>query len=343
MVSRANSAPPTLEDVARLAGVSRATASRVVRREEAVSPRAREAVEGAIGELGYVPNRVARSLATRKADTIAVVVSEPDARVFSDPFFATTIAGVAQTLEPTAKHLALVMGYGGSRTKLGQYLRGGYADGVVVVSQHEDDQIADLLRDLDVPCAFIGRPIGADDTTSALRNRYVDMDNVAGGMIATRRLIDVGCTRIATVTGPSDMAAAVDRLTGCQLALAEEGLELVAAYNGKFTPEGAQVQALRIVDERPDIDAIFVASDMMAAGVMGVLSANGYRIPEDLKVVGFDDSVVALTTTPALTTVTNPGRELAGRATMMVLDQLEGREPTEPVILKPELIVRASA
>ena len=112
---------------------------------------------------------------------------------------------------------------------------------------------------------------------------------------------------------------------------------------GFHDAHSAQVQALRIVDERPDIDGIFVASDMMAAGLIGVLTANGYRIPEDVKVVGFDDSVVALATTPALTTVTNPGRELAGRATMMVLDQLEGREPTEPVILKPELIVRASA
>lgn len=342
---RATSNAPTLEDVARVAGVSRATASRAVRGEAFVSPATKEAVEAAIKELGYVPNRMARSLATKQTDTIAVVVSEPDSRLFSDPFFAATIAGVVEVLEPTDKNLTLMVGHLGFRRKLEAYLRSGYADGVVVISHHEDDHLPRLLEALEIPCAFVGRPIHAPRTDNgfSVGDRYVDTDNIAGGKIATARLIEAGCTKIATITGPLDMAAAVDRLTGCQQALAEAGLPLLAALPGGFTPEGAQVKTLGLLRDHPEVDGIFVASDLMAAGVLGVLHAQGRKVPDEIKVVGFDNAEIAAATVPALTTVTNPGRELARQATTMVLDELASTQASGPVIVTPELVVRDSA
>lgn len=333
---------PTLDDVARLAGVSRATVSRAVRGGHLVSASARRAIDAAIEELGYVPNQVARSLATRQANNIAVIVSEPHARLFGDPFFATSVAGVAETLESTSRHMALFMAYGGYRRKLEEYLRGGYADAALVISHHDEDHLPDLLAELRLPCAFLGRPAAAARSGFSVADHFVDIDNVAGGRIATEHLLAQGCRRIATITGPMDIASARERLAGTRAALAAAGLELCGSYPGSYEPASAQVQTLELLDRGEPIDGLFVASDLMAAAAIGVLTANGKRVPDDIRVIGFDDADISRLMVPSLSTVTNPWRELAIRATQMVLAELDGVTPTRPVILQPELVVRES-
>ena len=162
MVARRSA--PTLDDVARVAGVSRATVSRAVRGGHLVSGDTRQAIAEAIKQLGYVPNQVARSLAMRRSNTIAVVVSEPHARVFRDPFFATSVAGVAERLEPTDWQMALYLAYGGYRQKLEQFLRGGTVDAVLVVSHHDDDLLATLLEEVAIPCVPPGASAWIVDT-----------------------------------------------------------------------------------------------------------------------------------------------------------------------------------
>lgn len=329
----------TLEDVARAAGVSRATASRAVRGGEFVSAANLAAVRKAVKDLGYVPNPAARSLVTRQTDTIAVVVPEHDARIFSDPFIASAIAGVAEALEETPKQLVLLMRsrrHGSQR--MTAYLEGGHIDGTVVVSHHRGDHLPQVIARAGLAAAFIGRPFDADAGTA-----FVDLDNAAGGRMAAEHLIGAGARRIATVTGPLDMEAALDRLVGWSAALQDAGMDDSMRYEGDFTLQTAEAIGVRLITEHPEVDAVFAANDLTAVGIINALRAAGRRVPEDVRVIGFDDSPLCLGTHPQLTSLTNPAKELAHAATGMVLDQLAHRPVASPVILQPRLVVRASA
>ena len=329
----------TLEDVARVAGVSRATASRAIRGGELVSATNRAAVQRAVEQLGYVPNPAARSLVTRQTDTIAVVVPEHDSRVFSDPFIALSIAGVAETLADTPKQMVLLMRpRTGSSDRLLDYLRGGHVDGILVLSHHRDDHFAREISAMGLPVAFIGRPLDIDGELA-----YADVDNVAGGRLAGERLVGSGARRIATITGPLDMVAAVDRLAGWTTALTEAGLDTSLRYEGDFTLATGQALAERLLAEHPDVDGVFAANDLTAAGVIHAARAAGRRVPQDVRVVGYDATQLGMSTHPRLTTVTNPAGALAHAATGMLLDQLAGRPVASPGIIAPELVVRGSA
>lgn len=336
---------PTLDDVARVAGVSRATASRAVRGQALVAGATQQAIARAIKQLGYVPNQAARSLATRQANSIGVIVPEPHTRLFDDPFFATTISGVAETLGRTEKHMVLFMADEGYRTKLERYLRGGHVDAALIVSHHDGDNLSALMEELRVPCMFVGRPRETASTGEySVANRFVDIDNVLGGRLATTHLVKRGCRRIATITGPMDIASARERLAGFRQVLAETELEPAGVYLGTFEPDSAREAAHRLLDECPEADGIFVASDLMAAATIGVLTQHGRSVPGDVGIVGFDDAEIASVTTPPLTTVTNPWRRLAVRATEMLLADLDDDRPmVGPIIIEPELVVRQSA
>lgn len=329
----------TLEDVARVAGVSRATASRAVRGGESVSAANLEAVRRAVSELGYVPNPAARSLVTRQTDTIAVVVPEHDSRIFSDPFIASAIAGVAEALEDTPKQVVLLMrSRRRGNERMTGYLLGGHVDGIVVVSHHRDDHLPQVVARTGLPAAFIGRPLDAD-----VEIPYVDLDNRAGGRMAAEHLIAAGARRIATVTGPLDMVAAVDRLAGWSAAMLAAGLDDSLRYEGDFTLQTAEEVGRRLLAEHPEVDAVFAANDLTAVGLVNVLRKGGRRVPDDVRIIGFDDTPLCLGTHPQLTSLTNPAKDLAHVATRMVLDQLASRPVESPVILRPALVARASA
>jgi len=334
-----NEPSPTLDEVARLAGVSRATASRAINGGQRVSPRALAAVEDAVRTLGYSPNPAARSLVTRRTDSIALVVPEPDERVFADPFFGHTLRNVNRVLDSRDLQLVLLLARPGEEGRLLRYLRKRHIDGALVVSHHRNDHLADHLADLGLPCAFVGRP-----WTSADRVSYVDTDNLAGGRLATQHLIDRGRRRIGTVAGPADMAAGADRLAGWKEALIGAGLPADAVEHGDFTEVGGAVAARALLDRHPDLDGIVVASDLMAAGTLKVLAERGRSVPGDVAVVGYDDLDVAERTDPALTTIRNPVGEMAEHATRLLLDQLdEGAPKPMRTIYPPALVERASS
>lgn len=329
---------PTLEDVAREAGVSRATASRVVRGDAQVAEVKVAAVQAAVRRLGYVPHPAARALATRQSDAIGVLVPEPESRIFSDPFFASAIAGVNRALKDSQKQLLLVMaGPDGVDDRLGRFLQQRHADGLVVMSQHEDPTLVKVLSSSAVPMVFIGRPVGINGV------HHVDVDNVTGGRLATQHLIDRGRRRIATITGPADMAASQDRETGWRLALEEAGLDASRRARGTFTLTSGAAAAGELLESWPDIDGIFVASDLMALGAIQVLHARGLRVPDDVAVVGYDDLPLAAEGQVPLTTVTNPVGELAMLAMEMLLALLQGEDRPSKVVLSPELRIRSSS
>ncbi|MBO0609204.1 LacI family DNA-binding transcriptional regulator [Myceligenerans salitolerans] len=331
--------PATLDDVARAAGVSRSTASRAINGGLRVSPEAQAAVDDAVARLGYSPNRAARSLVTRRTDSIALVVPEPDGRILTDPFLAATLRGVSAGLAATDLQLVLLVARPGEHPgQMARYLGSGHVDGVIVASHHRDDRLEPELAGGSLPAVFVGRPF-ADEGL-----RWVDVDNVGGGRLATRRLVERGCRRIGTITGPLDMTAGVDRFTGWRTEMREAGMPDDAVAEGDFTVIGGTEATQRLLDEHPGLDAIFAASDLMAEGALHALAARGLSVPGDVAVTGFDDLGIAASTTPRLTTVRNPVVEMVNAATSTLLALLAG-EPIamDPQVFEVELVEGASA
>ena len=332
---------PTLEEVARAAGVSRATASRVVNGSPSVRVEARESVERAVAQLGYVPNRVSRSLVTRRIDSIGVVIAEPTGRIFGDPFFAEVLRGISAGLAARQLQLVLVISQSPEEERrAARYLTGGHVEGVILFSLHGDDALPEHLQSNGVPVVVGGEP------PRGTRVSYVDNDNHGGAFAAVKHLIEQGRTRVATITGPLDMPAGVTRRLGYHDALRAAGRTPDADLEecGEFTREGGQ-RAMEVLLQRyPDIDAVFAASDLMAAGALSALYTAGRRVPEDVAVVGFDDSIIALSTQPALSSV-HQSMEVMGRELVSVLLQtVDARDHVlRRVVLETELIVRQSS
>src|SRR5215213_6871754 len=331
---------PTLEQVAALAGVSRATVSRVVNGSPGVSPVVRAQVERAVAKLGYVPNRAARSLVTRRADSVALVVSEPHARFFSEPFFAGMVRGVSGVLAETGVQLLLLIAQDlPNRGRLERYVVGGHVDGVLLASVHGDDPLPAVLERAGVPAVLVGRPAAPPSAS------YVDADNRGGARAAVGHLAGRGRRRIATITGPLDMGVGLDRLDGYRDGLAAAGLAADPGLvePGDFTEEGGAAATARLLERPgPPVGAIFAASDLMAAGALRALRAAGRRVPGDVAVVGFEDSAVARYAQPPLTSVRQPIEELGRQATRLLLARMGGEAGGMHLILDTELVVRAS-
>lgn len=324
----------TIEQVAERAGVSRSTVSRVLGGGSRVSPAALEAVRRAIDELNYVPNRAARSLATKQTQAIALVVPEDTTRFFGDPFFAAIVTGINARLASTDHVLNLFIASDAASDKTTRYLRGGNVDGAIVVSHHTSDTFIDRIADA-VPVVFGGRTVSRREG-----DYYVDVDNVAGGAEATHFLAAQGCSRIAMIAGPRDMPAGIDRLEGHRAALAEAGLEEGPVAYGDFTLAGGAEAARQILATGEGIDGLFVASDLMARGAVGALREAGVRIPGDLRLIGFDDSPVATSVAPRLTTVRQPSHLQGETMADVLLARLRGDDPPRVTTLPTQIVAR---
>jgi DNA-binding LacI/PurR family transcriptional regulator len=339
-MTRPPDAPRTIHEIAAVAGVSKSTVSRVLNDTPGVSPKARELVRSAIERTGYQPNRAARSLVTRATGSIGLVVSEAHARIFSDPFFASMVRGATEVVRPLGIHLVLMLAEDQrARDQLLDYLRHGHVDGVLFVSTHAADPLPRILVAEKLPAVLSARPV------TRLPISYVDVDSVAGAGLAVEHLLERGRRRIATLAGPQDMPAGQDRLRGWQEALAERGLphgpELVV-YGDFDRGSGARAME-ELLGRGVEFDGLFIASDLMALDAVPVLREHALRVPEDVAVVGFDDSVLATTTTPKLTTVRQPVEQLGARLAEILLAKIAGAQLTSPEIYNTELIIRDSA
>ncbi|WNI14495.1 LacI family DNA-binding transcriptional regulator [Actinacidiphila sp. ITFR-21] len=339
---------PTLEAVAALAGVSRATASRVVNGGAGVRGPLVERVRQAVDELGYVPNQAARTLVTRHNDAIAVIVAEPEARFFTDPFFARQIRGISRELSTYDNQLVLLLSNGTSDyERVGRYLSGGHVDGALIFSLHTDDSLTALARGAEVPIVVGGRPTWAEHRTGR-RTLYVDCDNRGGARDAVRHLQGLGRRRIAHIAGPLDQPASVDRLDGFRDVFPDTAPALIA--EGDFTPEGGARAMTELLERFPDLDAVFAASDVMASGALRVLRGTGRRVPDDVAVVGFDDMVsIAEWTDPPLTTVRQDIEEMGRLMARLLLRALRpaadplGVPALSSIVTPTRLVLRASA
>src|SRR6195256_3807209 len=332
---------PTLEEVAKLAGVSRATASRVFTLSPRVSPKAKRAVERAAQKLSYVPNRAARRLVPGRTASIGLVIPEPTAMLFGDPFFPRLVRGISEVLARKQLQLVLLAPQSeADETRLESYLSAGHVDGVLMVSFHGADPLPERLHQRGMPVVLGGRPSGNGNVT------YVDVDNVGGARMAVEHLVATGRKRIATISGPLDMGAGVDRLQGYREALRHAGLAMDDSYEalGDFGQESGGIAMQALLGRHPDLDAVFCASDVMAAGALATLREKGRRVPQDIAIVGFDDTSIAISTNPALSSVRQPIEEMGREMARLLLSAIEapglGRKQ---VILATELVVRSSS
>jgi DNA-binding LacI/PurR family transcriptional regulator len=332
---------PTIKTVAARAGVGRTTVSRVLNGSPLVSDEVRAAVLTAIDELNYVPNSVARSLVTRRTDSIALVIPESESRLGSEPYFSAVIRGVSDGLAGTQIQLLLILVRDRRElVRLEEFLTARRVDGVLLVSVHRDDPLPGLLESLELPTVLAGRRHAEESLT------HVHSDNVGGAAEAVRHLLGRGRSAIGTITGPLDMDVGNSRLRGWREALAEAGLapadSLVAT--GDFTEEGGGLAMRSLLLRHPGLDGIFAASDVMAAGALAELRRQGRRVPDDVALVGFDDSIVARHTDPPLTSVRQPVEEIGRTITELLLQEIaQGSTARQRVVLPTSLIVRGSA
>ncbi|MFG1603960.1 LacI family DNA-binding transcriptional regulator [Actinoplanes sp. NPDC049265] len=331
-----------MDQVAEAAGVSRATVSRVINGAPTVDAKIREIVERAIADTGYVPNLAARTLVTRRTNSVALVISEPERpgdtsflnRVFTDPYFGRITAGATGALRPHDVHLVVIPTDAGDHHHVIRYLRQGHVDGVLLISSHEHDPLPRQVVEMGIPAVVSARP------AQPIAASYVDVDQRLGARLAAEHLLARGCRRLATISGPLDIPSGLDRLEGFRAYLKED----VPSIEGDFTRAGGEECARRLLADHPDVDGLFVASDLMSEGALRAVQDLGHRVPDDVAVVGFDDSSAALECRPLLTTVRQPVEEMAAEMAEMLLAQIAapGRLPRS-VTFQPTLVIRDSA
>ena len=335
---RAQRRGPTMEDVAIVAGVSRGTVSRVLNGAFHVSPESLAAVQAAMLETGYVVNQSARSLVTRRSGAVAFVLSEPQDRLFEDPVFNVLLRACTQILgEEDCSLVLMLASTPAERARVMRFVQGGHVDGVLLVSTHGGDPLATQLDAVGLPVVVCGRPLDP-----SLRMPYVAADDRGGARLITQYLVDQGRQRIATVAGPDDTAGGVERLAGYRDVLGRRAPAGCVVRATDFSIAAGQAAMAELLAGCPDLDAVFVASDLLAVGALEALHAAGRRVPDDVLVGGFDDSAIAPATRPPLTTVRQPLSQVAAEMVEVLMQLIAGR-PASSRVLATELVRRGSA
>jgi LacI family transcriptional regulator len=329
----------TLEDIAKLAGVSRSTVSRVVNSHPNVSDNVRKRVLEVIRDTGFHPNVAARTLASQRSWMIGLVLPHSVSSIFIDPYFPHLIQGIAQACNQYDYSLGLflVSSQEDEEKIFPRVSRAGMLDGVIVQSGHHGEPMVGRLIDSMIPLVVVGRPFHTKGVS------YVDIDNVNGSYNAVSHLIRMGHKRIGTITGPAKSAVGIDRKKGYLKALVERGRRSDPSLivEGDFTEIGGYYAMKELLSSEPD--AIFAASDIMAIGAMRAVREVGLTIPDDVAFVGFDDIPLPNAPDPALTTVRQPVAQFSTAAVETLLDLIEnGINPPHHIILDTELIIRES-
>lgn len=326
---------PTIEDVATQAGVSRATVSRVLNGGVWVSPDAHARVTRAIAKTGYRINPHARGLATSRAGSVALLLTESHDRFFADPNFARIMEVLAAELATHDLPLVLLLaGTEAEQKRAATFLTGGHVDGALVLSVHQGRQgfLTDLI-DADVPLIVGGIPLGFEHRVAS-----VQVEDYASAREMCEYLASTGRTAIGHIAGPQDTSSGIERLKAFRdVAGAEAPVEV-----GDYSTESGAAGMRALLDSGTPLDAVFCANDAMAVGALGVAAERGLTVPNDLAVAGFDDSPFATAATPPLTTIRQPFERIGEEMVRLLLERIAGTSPSR-VNLPGELVRRESA
>jgi LacI family transcriptional regulator len=330
--------PITLEDIARMSGVSRSTVSRVINGDPNVNEGTRTRVQGVIQSVNFHPNLAARGLATGRTHVLGLVIPTGVATIFADPYFPLVIQGVSAACNARGYSVMLWLAepeY--ERKTINQILSSSLIDGVIVSSMLMNDPVIERLSESTQPFITIGRH-PTNDTLS-----YVDVDNRSGSYQGVSYMLRRGRRRVAIINGPENTIASCDRFQGYQDALHERGLPMLPELvdRGEYADMPAYQAMKRLLPHRPD--GVFAASDAMALAAMRAIREAGLRIPQDIAVVGFDDIPPAANSNPPLTTIRQPIQRTGSVAAEMLIDMVEHPD-AQPrrIVLPTELVIRSS-
>jgi DNA-binding LacI/PurR family transcriptional regulator len=329
---------PTIRDVALVAGVSRGTVSRVLNGGKWVSPEAAAAVSDAIKRTKYRVNPHARNLATNKSNSIAFLLTEPHHVLFDDPTFSQLVRGMAEALAVKKMSFVLIIaGTPAEQERATEYITAGHVDGVLLAFSSK--AVTPLLKSLikaGIPVVAAGQPLGFEGKVSS-----VSADDFTGARDMVEYLASTGRTRIATITGPDDTPGGVGRLAGYRAAVGD-GFDEAYVAHGDYGWASGVAATESLLRQAPDLDAIFAASDVMAAAAITVLRAAGKQVPGDVAVAGFDDSVFSYTPDTPLTTMHQPFDRISSEMVRLLLGMIGGDQPAT-ITLPTTLIRRKSA
>lgn len=330
----------TIKDIAKAANVSVTTVSRALNGYDDVNEKTRRRIKEVAEKMQYSPNMTARRLVTNKSSTIGLLTSSSFPSNPKDTFTMDVISGVNEYASYADYDMILFQSEFAKRRgkTYHQLCSERQIEGVISQGLAHDEPFLQQMEESSVPCVFIDHPV-ENETTS-----FVSTDNAVGARDAVRHLTSLGHQHIAFINGDDEAYISLERLKGYKEGLEEADIpfnekKVRVAY---FNEEEAYARSIELLEEYPETTAIFCSSDLMAMGVMRAAQELGYKLPEELSVVGYDNLVVSQYTTPALTTVNQDKYKMGNMAAELLINRLQGKETKTKVIIPGSLLVRKS-
>jgi LacI family transcriptional regulator len=327
----------TIHDVAKRAGVAQITVSRVINNSGYISDKTRENVEAAIAELGYIPNILARSLRSKRTNTLALVFTD-----ITNPFFTILARGVEDTAS-FAGFNVIFCNTDESQEKEDNYIQlilQKQVDGILLVPASSNTRSIKVIQKQNTPLVIIDRRVS---------NSNVDIvrgDSEGGAYQLTKYLIGLGHRRIAIISGPRNVSTAEDRLLGYKRAMEDSGLnENILSFYGNFSQDSGNELTRKIFINDPKPTALFAANNLIAIGALKALRDIGFKVPDDVALVSFDDIPESLSVFPFMTVVAQPSYEIGKRATELLISRINNDSSLEyqNIIFPVEFFERASS
>ena len=324
----------TIKQVSEFAGVSQATVSRVMNGSARVAQETREKVEQAMTALGYRPNAFAQSLASNRSNTVGLIVSE-----LYGPYYGQLMGGLEQVLRENSKYLLIASSHSDEQLEKEavEFLLSRRCDALVMHAERLSDSTLDALAER-VPLVCLNRQVASERVCS------VYLDNVLGGALAARHLVELGHRHIACITGPSWKQDAMDRLKGFKQVMTDAGISVRANQitESAFNEGGGRQAAAELLERFPEMTALIAGDDDIAIGAIGLLCERGYRVPQDISVIGYDDVPYAPHFSPPLSTIRIPISDMAGMAARQILNTVYSQHNSLQLNFEPQLVPRQS-
>lgn len=322
----------TMREIAKKSGVSVATVSRHINNKGYVGEETKNKIQQIIDKYNYAPNQVAQSLSNRSSKSIAVI--SPD---MTNPFFPELVGTIERNAREKGYSLTLFQQENLNDEDFWKEFRNNYIDGFILVSSDMSMNNLKYLKTLNIPFIKIDRAVPADE------NMSVSVDNFRGAKLAVNHLIEIGCKKIAHISGPKSIYTATERLMGYYEAIIDNQMESIV-FEGDFTHKSGKEQTLKLLDTIPDVDGIFYSNDLMAIGAIRVFNEKGIHLPRDIAIIGFDDIYINEMVAPTLSSIKQPIVEMATVATEKLINLInnDSNGPKEDLLLNVSLVERES-
>jgi len=331
----------TIKEVAKLAGVSPSTVSRVISDSSRISDITKKNVRKAMGELGYHPNAIARSLVNRSTNTIGIVMPQSPEKAFLNPFFPQALSGISAAAHEADYCILLSTGSSEEEQEesIKSIIMGGRVDGVILMYSSANNDTLEIIKEMKIPAVIIGKPMNTEGIL------YVDNDNVDASYKVTKRLIEKGHKKIAFLSGSFKYVVSLDRLDGYRSALLHYGLELDRNYivEGEFSKESGYESMEKLLSVREKPTAMVVTDDVMAFGAIEAIKKAGLKIPQDIEVVSFNNVPLAELCIPSLTSVDIDAYSLGYESSKLIIEKINGKAEKDKVIVPTHIVYRDSS